>query len=69
MPGGRLDGVSCFLSLIGNGVGFWGGYEQRTGLDLPIMVAKTQAQYCVSMVPASLEDVTAAKLLLMPMKV
>jgi hypothetical protein len=36
---------------------------------LPIIVAKPQAQYWVSMVPASFEDVTAARLAPIPMKV
>jgi len=35
---------------------------------LPIIVAKPQAQYWVSMVPASFEDVTAARLAPIPMK-
>lgn len=71
MPGGlevRLDGEFFFFCLsLERGDGFV--VDADYGLDLPIMVAKPQAQYCVSMVPASLDDVTAARLALMPMKV
>lgn len=56
-------------ALIDTSIGSMAARGLSIEVNSPIIVAKPQAQYNVVRVPASFEDVTPARLALMPMKV